>query len=261
MKSWARHLVFGLLLAAAIPSARVDAAQSAEQILLDKANYWRLKDRPDLAIEALQKLLSINPNHPGALYQYGVLQVQQGKLEDAKAYLARLRKAAPSSPRIADLDNAIRAGQVSPNELSEARKLAQSGQFSQAAQKYQQTFKGTAPPSTFGVEYYMTLAGTPQGWAEAHKGLETLVQNSPNDSKAKLALAQVETFHAETRTRGIRSLAQLSDDAVVGPQATQAWKQAMMWLGGGAGDRPLYNQYLAKFPSDSEVRAHLAEMT
>ncbi len=88
MKSWARHLVshlaLGLLLATAIPSAPLYAAQSAEQILLDKANYWRLKDRPDLAIEALQKLLSINPNQPDALYQYGVLQVQQGKIEEAK---------------------------------------------------------------------------------------------------------------------------------------------------------------------------------
>ena len=53
MKSWARHLVFGLLLATAMPSALAHA-QSAEQILIDKANYWRLKDRPDLATEAMR---------------------------------------------------------------------------------------------------------------------------------------------------------------------------------------------------------------
>ena len=198
MRSWARELALGLVLAMAAP-APVLAAKSAEQILLDKANYWRLKDRPDLATEALQQLLSINPNEPEALYQFGIIKVQQAKLDDARAYLGRLRRAAPSSPRIADLENAIRAGQVSPNELSEARRLAQSGQFSQAAEKYQQTFQG-APPPTFGVEYYMTLAGT-QRWAEARAGLERLVQNSPNDSKAKLALAQVYTYHAETRAR------------------------------------------------------------
>src|SRR4029077_70170 len=121
-------------------------------------------------------------------------------------------------------------GQVSPSELSEARKLAQSGQFSQAAQKYQQTFKG-APPPTFGVEYYMTLAGTPQGWDQAHKGLQALVQSSPNDSKAKLALAEIETYRAETRARGVHALMQLADDPVVGTQATQAWKRSLMWLG------------------------------
>jgi len=36
----------------AIAPAATLAAPSAEQILLDKANYWRLKDRPDLAVEA-----------------------------------------------------------------------------------------------------------------------------------------------------------------------------------------------------------------
>ena len=124
MKSWARELALGLLLATAIPPAAVLAAQGAEQVLLDKANYWRLKDRPDLAVEALQKLLSINPNQPDALYQFGIIEVQRGRLDDARNYLARLRQAAPSSSRVGDLENAIRAGQVSPNELSEARRLA-----------------------------------------------------------------------------------------------------------------------------------------
>lgn len=258
MRSWARGLALGLLLAAAIPSARILAAQSAEQILIDKANYWRLKDRPDLAIEALQKLLSINPSQPDALYQYGIIEVQQGKINEAKGYLARLQKAAPSSPRIADLENAIRAGQVSPNELSEARRLAQSGEFSQAAQKYQETFKG-APPATYGVEYYTTLAGTPQGRQEAQRGLEGLVQNSPNDSKAKLALAEILTYQAQTRARGIGMLAQLTDDPIVGAKAHRPWKQALMWLGTGPEDRQLYGHYLAKFPQDAEIRQHIAE--
>lgn len=259
MKAWARGLGVGLLLAAAIaPAAGVAAAPGAEQILLDKASYWRLKDRPDLAIDALQQLLSINPNQPEALYQFGIIEVQQGKTKDAQAYLARLQKAAPGSPRIADLENAIRAGQVSPNQLSEARRLAQSGQFSQAAQKYQQTFRGPPPP-TFGVEYYMTLAGTPQGWDEAHRGLEGLVQKSPNDSRAKLALAEVLTYHADTRARGIHLLEPLAGDPAVGAQAVKAWKQAVLWLGGSAEDRKLYAEYLAKYPQDADLRQHMAE--
>jgi tetratricopeptide (TPR) repeat protein len=258
MKAWARDVALGLLLTTAIPSAPVIAAQSAEQILLDKASYWRLKDRPDLAVDALQQLLSINPNQPDALYQFGVISVQRGKIKDAQAYLVRLQKAAPASPRVADLENAIRAGQVSPNQLSEARRLAQSGQFAQAAQKYQQTFGGPPPP-TFGVEYYMTLAGTAQGWDTARRGLETLVQNSPSDSKAKLALGEVLTFHADTRAAGIHRLAMLSSDAVVGAQALKSWKQALLWLGGTPADRALYSEYLAKFPQDAEIRQHLAE--
>lgn len=259
MKSWAREFALGLLLATAIPPAAALAAPSATQILLDKANYWRLKDRPDLAISALQQLLSINPNEPDALYQYGMIEVQRGKVNDAKGYLARLQKAAPGNPHIAELENAIRAGQVSPSQLSEARRLAQSGQFAQAAKQYEQTFRGGPPPATFGVEYYMTLAGTPQGWPQARSGLEKLVQNSPNDSKAKVALAEVLTYHADTRPQGIRSLERLANDPVVGPQAVRAWKQALTWLGGSAQDRAVYAQYLAKFPNDAEVRQHMAE--
>ena len=69
-----------LLLAGESTVGAVLAAESAEEVLLDKANYWRLKDRPDLAAESLNKLLEINPNNPEALYQYGMLSVQDERI-------------------------------------------------------------------------------------------------------------------------------------------------------------------------------------
>jgi tetratricopeptide (TPR) repeat protein len=113
MKLWARHLALGLLLTAAMPPV-VHAADSAEQILLAKANYWRLKERLDLARDALGKLLSVNPIQPDALYAYGVLELQLGNVAEARGYLARLRQAAPADPRVASLDGAVAAGPVSP---------------------------------------------------------------------------------------------------------------------------------------------------
>jgi tetratricopeptide (TPR) repeat protein len=238
-----------LLLAAAIPASAVLAAEDAEQVLLDKANYWRLKDRPDLAIEALTKLLFLNPNQSEALYQLGMLDVQQGKVPDARTTLSRLQKASPGSPRIADLENAIRAGKVGPSELNEARKLAQSGQLTEAIQKYQQTFHGPPPPS-FGVEYYMTLAGTPGGWEQAKDGLTQLAQSAPNDKAIQLALAQVLINRETTRPEGLAAAIKLSKDPVVGADAVKAWRQALLW---GA-TREYYGQYLAQFPNDQEVR-------
>jgi cellulose synthase operon protein C len=249
MGSWVRPIVLGLLLAAAIPASAVLAAEDAEQILLDKANYWRLKDRPDLAIEALTKLLFLDPNQPDGLYQLGMLDVQQGKTADARTALARLQKAAPDSPHIAELQNAIRAGKVGPNELSEARKLAQSGQLTEAIQKYQQTFHGPPPPS-FGVEYYTTLAGTPGGWEQAKDGLAQLAQSSPNDKSIRLALAQVLINRETSRADGIAMLVKLSKDPAVGADAVKSWRQALLW---GA-TREYYGEYLAQFPNDQEVR-------
>ena len=121
--------------------------------------------------------------------------------------------------------------------------------MTEAIEKYQQTFRGPPPPS-FGVEYYMTLAGTPGGWEQAKHGLEQLAQSSPNDKSVKLALGQVLVNREATRPEGIAQLIKLSKDPVVGGDAVKGWRQALLW---GA-TREYYGQYLAQFPQDQEVR-------
>ncbi len=132
MKVWARQLALGLLLTAAMAPV-VHAADSAEQILLAKANYWRLKARPDLARDALEKLLSINPLQPDALYAYGILELQQGNVAEARSYLIRLRQAAQSDPRVASLDGAIAAGRIDPGSGSTTPPPQAAGDFSAGA--------------------------------------------------------------------------------------------------------------------------------
>lgn len=259
MKAWGRSLALGLLLSAALPTAAVLAAQSAEEVLLDKANYWRLKDRPDLAAEALNKLLEINPNNPDALFQSGLLAVQQSKPADAQRYLAKLQQVAPGSPHIADLESAIRAGKIGTNDLGEARRLTQAGQTAEAIKKYREIFRGP-PPSAYGVEYYMTLAGTPDGWDEARAGMEKLAQAAPNDPQIKLGLAQLYTYREPTRVQGIDMLAQLSKDATVGAKAIQSWRQALSWLGGSPIAKRALEKYLAQYPQDTEIAQLLADL-
>ncbi|HWD60131.1 MAG TPA: tetratricopeptide repeat protein [Stellaceae bacterium] len=262
MTRFGRAVALALLLAAALPAAfsgLAFAQESAEQVLLDKANYWRLKDRPDLAAEALNKLLEINPNNPDALFQYGELSVQQNKPADARRYLAKLQQVAPNDPHIADLEAAIRAGKIGSNDLGEARRLAQAGQLDEAVKKYQEIFKGP-PPSSYGIEYYMTLAGTPQGWDEARQGLEKLAQEQPNDAQVKLSLAELYTYREPTRAQGIAMLAQLSKNPVVSIQAVQAWKQALTWLGGSPQAKQAMQQYLAQYPNDTDVQQLLADI-
>lgn len=134
MTLWARQLALGLLLTAAIPPAAVHAADSAEQILLDKANYWRLKDRADLARDALDKLLSANPIQPDALYAYGVLELQQGDVAEARGYLSRLRQAAPTDPRVASLAGAIAAGRTGTASLGASQPARAEGDTQAAPQ-------------------------------------------------------------------------------------------------------------------------------
>jgi cellulose synthase operon protein C len=259
MKAWGGALALALLLAVALPTDAVLAAQSAEDVLLDKANYWRIKDRPDLAAESLNKLLEINPNNPEALYQYGMLSVQQNKTADAQRYLTKLRQVAPDNPHVADLQNAIRTGSVGATDLREARRLAQAGQLDDAVKKYRELFKGP-PPSEYAVEYYMTLAGTAQGWDEARQGLEKASQQSPNDAQIKLSLAQLYTYREQTRVQGIKLLADLSKNSVVSAQAVQSWRQALTWLTGSPQQKAALQQYLAQFPNDQEMAQLLADL-
>lgn len=263
MRRWGRAFALALVVASTLPAEApirtALAAESAEDVLLDKANYWRIKDRPDLAADALNKLLEINPNNPDALFQYGVLSVEQNKPADAQRYLAKLQQVAPNDPRIADLEAAIRAGKIGPSDLNEARRLAQAGQLDEAIKKYKEIFRGP-PPSSYGVEYYMTLAGTPQGWDEARQGLEKLSQQSPNDPQLKLSLAEVYTYREPTRMQGIGMLADLSKNPVVSADATKAWKQSLTWLGGSPNAKQALQQYLAQYPNDTDVQQLLADI-
>lgn len=264
MRFSGRGLALALLLSAVVPLGVMPrgpalAQGSAEQVLLDKANYWRLKDRPDLATDALNKLLAINPNNPEALFVSGELAVQQNKPADAQRYLAKLQEVAPDSQHIADLEAAIRTGKIGPTDLNEARRLAQAGQTEEAVKQYKEVFKGP-PPSTYGVEYYMTLAGTPEGWDEARQGLEKLAKDSPNDPQIKLSLAEVYTFREPTRMQGIGMLVQMSKNPVVGANAVKAWKQALTWLGGSKDARAALQQYLAQYPQDTDIQQLLADL-
>ena len=259
MKAWGFGVVLALLVAGVMPGTTVLAAETAEQVLLDKANYWRIKERPDLAAEALNKLLEINPNSPDGLFEYGMLSVQMNKPAEAQRYLAKLQQVAPNDPHVADLQAAIRSGSIGATDLGEARRLVQAGQLDDAIKKYREIFKGP-PPSSYAVEYYMTLAGTAQGWDAARQGLEKLAQTSPNDAQLKLALAQVYTYREPSRMQGISMLADLSKNPVVASQATQAWRQALTWLSGSPSAKPALQQYLARYPQDPEMAKLLADL-
>src|SRR6185437_6962529 len=100
---WWRSVALAALLAGAAPPEVALAQQTAEQVLLDKANYWRLKDRPDLVTQALDQLLKLDPNNADALFLYGELSIQQNKPADAQRYLEKLQQVAPNSPHVADL--------------------------------------------------------------------------------------------------------------------------------------------------------------
>ncbi|MDQ7978967.1 cellulose synthase subunit BcsC-related outer membrane protein [Paraburkholderia sp. SARCC-3016] len=260
-----RALVIGVLLVfgagAAAPMAAL--AQTGTQtpandplkVLIDQGKYWQAHKRGDLAEQAWQKVLRIDPKQPDALYGMGIVLADRKDGSGAQQYLARLRAAAPDYPALGEL--ARRLGEASPTDqaVNDARRLAQSGQAASAAQQYRQALGAKPSDPQLALEYYQTLGGTPQGWEEARRGLEQLAREHPEDPRFALAYAQQLTYREANRRDGIARLAQLANDPTFGAQAKASWRQALLWLGVRASDAPLFQAYLNVVPDDVPVKA------
>jgi tetratricopeptide (TPR) repeat protein len=239
--------------AAAQPGAGPDALQ----LLLDQANFWRIKSQPTQAREALGRALALAPDNATALGMLGQIQSEQGEDAAAKATLARLKAAHPDDPAVTALTQSIRTGRIDPADLAEARRLARDGRGADAVKRYQAIFKGEAPPPGLALEYYLTLGGTEGGFGTAQSSLQKIVDTNPQDTAAALALAQLETYHEDSRSDGITRLQALTTKPDVAAAAKQSLRQALLWLPEDDTSVPALQSYLAQNPTDAKVKAKL----
>lgn len=96
----------GALTLGAFGGAHAAGNDAALQALFAQANYWHEKSHDELAMESLQKVLSVDANNAQALYLMALWAQQGGNLQAAAQWRARLEKAAPDSPGLQDLDSA-----------------------------------------------------------------------------------------------------------------------------------------------------------
>ncbi|MDD3445966.1 MAG: tetratricopeptide repeat protein, partial [Zavarzinia sp.] len=240
----------------AVPDPMVSAdVVGAVQALLDQARYWRLNGRPDLVADSMRRVYALAPRDPGVIRQLGAFAVEDGDMAAATGWLAYLRRVAPEDPGIAGLERSVRLGPVPAAGIGEARRLAQSGDAAGALALYRRLFGGGAPPDAYALEYYQTLAGTPDGFDAAQRGLGLLAARDPN-GVAGLAYARVLTDREPTRRRGIVLLLQRGD-----AEARPALRQALLRLAAEPADKPLYDAYMALAPDDGAVAGHFAEAT
>lgn len=102
----------GALTLAASGGVLAAGNDAALQALFAQANYWHEKSHDELAMESLQKVLSVDANNTQALYLMALWSQQGGDMQAAAQWRARLAKAAPDSPGLQDLDNAKKMSQV-----------------------------------------------------------------------------------------------------------------------------------------------------
>lgn len=258
MRSAHPLLASALVCALAAPGSAL-AQDAAAQALVNQARYWQELGDAERAGEAWQKVLRTDPTQPDALYGMAQAELAARRPEGAQRYLAQLQRAHPASPLVARLQQALRAGSVGASPIEAARALARKGQGREALAAYQVALGGRAPSGPLALEYYQTLGGTPDGWDEARRGLASLAQASPGDTRVALAYAQHLSYRDATRREGIAGLARLASQPGVGAAASESWRKALGWVGTRPADAGLYRDYLRAHPGDAQVQAWLAE--
>ncbi|CAB3675337.1 cellulose synthase subunit BcsC-related outer membrane protein [Paraburkholderia rhynchosiae] len=250
--------------AAAAPDALAQALGQGSKdplnVLIDQGKYWQSHHRGDLAEQAWQKVLRIDPKQPDALYGMGMVLADRKDGAGAQQYLSRLKAVAPNYPSLDELGRRLGESSLRDQTVNDARRLAQSGQSASAVQEYQRALTGKPATPALQLEYYQALSATPQGWDQARRGLEQLARDNPDDPRYALAFAQHLTYRDVTRRDGIARLQKLAGDSTVGASAKKSWRQALLWLDARPSDAALYQAYLQNANDDAAVKARFDSM-
>ncbi|MBJ2258537.1 cellulose synthase subunit BcsC-related outer membrane protein [Pseudomonas psychrophila] len=255
MSARCHAVAFGIL-ASLIHTASFAALDDAGKTLLQQGQYWQAQNDQARATEAWKKLLLIDPKQADALYGLGMLELDGKRIDGASNYLGQLRRSHPGGPQTLLLEQsiALQAGN-NAEQLDTARLLVTNGELEKAVPIYRKIFAGKPPQGDLALEYYNALGYTPGGWSEARQGLERLQQQTPNNARLQLALAKLLVRNETTRTEGLRRLAKLSTLPELGGQATESWREGLVWVGSPRpADKPLFEAYLKANPDDSAIR-------
>ena len=254
---WLAAGLLGSALLAPVAPALAQETDASVQRLLDQAEFWRGNNRPDLAVDTLQRVLNSDPDNPAALYQMAVLEMERDPAA-AQRYADRLRQVAPDSDYARRLAERNRRQGLDSDLLREARRLAAAGNPKGAVARYEELFGDQPPPSDLALEYYQTLAGVEGRRDDARRGLEQMAAARPGDRSISLALGKVLTYSSGTRLSGIKRLRglweQKQDKAVAA-----AWRQGLLWLPDQPSSVAPLRAYLEQFPDDNGVKAKLAQ--
>ena len=255
-----RTVLSVLTIAALLPSPALpqDAVTNA---LTEQGKFWQSRGDYDKSADAWTKLLRLEPKNPEALLGMGLAEVNKGRVDSARSYLAQLKASSASRNQIAQLERALDSGRADTGStLESARALARSKQYDEAVKAYKEYFAGQRPTGLLALEYYQTLGATRTGWDEARRELEGLSKSAPNDDRYALAYAQHLSYRESSRRQSIQILSSLTASQSVGQQAQQAWRQALIWLEARPSDASLYRTFLNRNPNDSAIAKRLDDI-
>lgn len=219
------------------------AGDAVTDLASDQARYWAQRGRQDLAAEAWQKVLRIEPGNTAALAGLAMAEIRAGRPEQARPHVQALRKLSPADPALAQLEallgNAAAANVAGPADTA----LDASGSRESAA------------PSRAALT--RTAAG--QGSSSEPAPVPAPADAAPADAlDAKVEAARQLTLRLNSRRQGLEQLMVIANDPVGRFKAQPAWRQALLWMNGKGGSARYFEAYLQTYGEDATLRRKLA---
>jgi tetratricopeptide (TPR) repeat protein len=226
--------------------------------LLNQARLWQARNRDDLVIEALNKLLRLSPENPDALAQLAYAQLRLNQLSQMRLTLDRLRRARPDHADIPRIDTLLRLEGEDKDKLRQARALAKAGKREQALATLRELYPSGPPTGDLTLEYWGLVGSTSDGWQAAYAGLSQLVRDYPDNLRYRLALADHITTRTPDSPQALRTIRELATLPLYEKAARSAWRNAMLKLEPRPASIALIEEYLAQEKvEDTAVKEHL----
>ncbi|WP_194720755.1 cellulose synthase subunit BcsC-related outer membrane protein [Noviherbaspirillum malthae] len=242
-------------------SASTPMEDPAHAALLSQARLWESRNRDDLAIETLNKLLRSAPDHPVGLARLAYIYLRVGQKDKARQYLEQLRRTHPDHLELLRLENLMRLEEGDKDRLRQARMLAKTGRPEEALKILRQLYPGGPPTGDLTLEYWLIIGDTTGGWERALIGLTRLVGEYPENYRYRLALAEHITVRRPADPAALKTIRELAELPQYEKQARAAWRRAMLRLGPVPASVGLIEQYLAREKvEDSAVKEHLDKL-
>ncbi|MEL6386496.1 MAG: cellulose synthase subunit BcsC-related outer membrane protein [Pseudomonadota bacterium] len=224
--------------------------------LLRQADYWLAQNRPDLAEQALRRLLIADPTSPQGLAGMARVQMVLADYEAARGFLERLSREPGTSSVVATIERELNLVTVDRDALENARRLASQGNLPAAMEAYDAVLDTGDLEGLLAVEYFLTMGGIAERWEEAVAGLDRLQAVSPDDEGLSIAIARLKTYRPETRPGAVEQLLDLGGTAPNTEAVFETLRQALLWMTPARATDDLFERYLQQRPNDDEVRAH-----
>ena len=247
----------------ALSSSNDASMATAIGLLLEKAQFWYEKGRPEVALDFYTRVLTLQPDNGDALIGASKVSLDLAHEQQAHDFVERLRKISPDDPFVKSFDTIHRRSPEEAASLSAARHLVVLGRKQEAVAKYRTMFKNNEVPLDLAAEYYpLYISSVPEESVEADDALTTikdLADKNPKDLSLQLAAGQSMVALEGSRAEGIEKLHQLSHVAAVANRARAIWREALLWQGADFQSLDQLNEYLAENPTDPELDAKMAE--